>query len=353
MLQLRSTLTGAMAGLTAVLLAMGFVGCKKKEDEKALTVEGDKAAPGPAAQTQADLAAPLATVDDVTITVGEFQEQLNRQSPYVRARYTALEEKKNFLDSLVSFEVMAKEAQRRGLDKDPEVVRTMKQVMIQKLIKEEFSEKITPESIPEEELRAFYKQHESEYRRPAQVRAAAIVVKDKALAEQLSKQGKSEENKSPTGFRDMVTKHSIDEATKNSGGDLGYFEKDTTELPKPVVEAAFALENNKVSDPIPVEGGRFYVIKVTGTRKAMEKTFEEVKSQLVNRVYRDKRVESQKEFVEGLKQKAKITVNEDNLNKVQIEPAKDAELKPGEAHGDLPDLRNLRSPQPQQMAPPQ
>lgn len=353
MLQLRSTLTGALAGFTAALIAIGYVGCKKNEDEKAPTVEtGDKTAPAPAVQTPADLSAPLATVDDVIITVAELQDQLNRQSPYVRARYTALEEKKNFLDSLVSFEVMAKEAQRRGLDKDPEVVRTMKQVMIQKLIKEEFSEKITPENIPEEELRAFYKQHEAEYRRPAQVRAAAIVVKDKALAEQLSKQGKSEENKSPTGFRDMVLKHSIDEATKNSGGDLGYFEKDSTELPKPVIDAAFALENNKVSDPIPVEGGRFYVIKVTGTRKAMEKTFEEVKGQLVNRVYRDKRVDSQKEFVDSLKQKAKITVHEENLAKVQIEVPKDAaQMKPGEGHGNLPSLRDIRAPQPQ--APPQ
>lgn len=347
MLQLRSTLTGAMAGFTAVLIATGFVGCKKNEDEKPPTVEtGDKTATAPSAQTPADLSAPLATVDDVIITVGEFQDQLNRQSPYVRARYTALEEKKNFLDSLVSFEVMAKEAQRRGLDKDPEVVRTMKQVMIQKLIKEEFAEKITPDNIPDEELQAFYKQHESEYRRPAQVRAAAIVVKDKALAEQLSKQGKSEENKSPTGFRDMVLKHSIDEATKNSGGDLGYFEKDSKELPQPVIDAAFALENNKVSDPIAAGDGRFYVIKVTGTRKAMEKTFEDVKSQLVNRVYRDKRVDSQKEFVEGLKQKAKITVNEENLNKVQIEVSKEAEMKTGEGHGNLPDLRNMRAPMP-------
>ena len=78
----------------------------------------------------------LAKVDDVTITVGEFQERINQQSPYVRARYTSMERKKEFLDNLVRFEVLAKEADRRGLTKDPEVVRTMKQVMIQKLLKD-------------------------------------------------------------------------------------------------------------------------------------------------------------------------------------------------------------------------
>ena len=89
-------------------------------------------------QSAEELKAPLAKIDDVTITLGEFQERINRQSPYIRARYTSLEQKKEFLDSLVRFEVLAKEAYQRGFDKDPEVVRTMKQVMIQKLMRDEF-----------------------------------------------------------------------------------------------------------------------------------------------------------------------------------------------------------------------
>src|SRR5437762_10322726 len=80
----------------------------------------------------------LAQVDDVVITVADFQERINSQSPYVRARYTSIEHKKEFLDNLVKFELLAAEAQKKGLDRDPEVVRTMKQVMIQKLLKQEF-----------------------------------------------------------------------------------------------------------------------------------------------------------------------------------------------------------------------
>src|SRR4051812_437405 len=47
----------------------------------------------------------LAKIDDVIITVGDFQNRINQQSPYVRARYTSLERKKEFLDNLVRFEV--------------------------------------------------------------------------------------------------------------------------------------------------------------------------------------------------------------------------------------------------------
>src|SRR5262249_23613934 len=62
-----------------------------------------------ASQKPEDLAEVLAKIDDVTITVGEFQDRINKQSPYVRQRYTSVERKKEFLDNLVRFEVLAKE----------------------------------------------------------------------------------------------------------------------------------------------------------------------------------------------------------------------------------------------------
>lgn len=345
MLEPRSLLAGGVAGFTAAMVVIGVVGCQKKDDDKqSATVDvAQQGTSGKPAQSAEDLAAPLAVVDGVVITVEEFQAQLNRQSPYVRARYNSIEQKKNFLDSLVTVEVMAKEAQRRGLDKDPEVVRTMKQVMIQKLSKDVFSAEATRDSITEEELRAYYEQHESEYRRPAQMRAAAIVFKDKAAADKVAADAKAQEGKSHTGFRDLVTKHSVDEVSKQNGGDLGYFSKDSTEVPKPVIDAAFALENGKISGVIPAGDGRFFIIKITGTRPALEKSFEDVKSQIQTRVLRDKQVAAQKKFVEDLKAKAKIELHEQNLEKVQIEVPKD---QPAPGHGDLPDLRNLRLPTP-------
>jgi peptidyl-prolyl cis-trans isomerase C len=342
MFEPRSMLAGGIAGFTAALLVTGFVACQKKDDEKKSGAEVAPNTTGQPTQSPEDLQAPLATVDGVAITVQEFQDQLNRQSPYVRARYTSKEEKKNFLDTLVTVEVMAREAQRRGLDKDPEVVRTMKQVMIQKLSKEVFSAEATRDSITEQEMQDYFKQHEAEYRRPAQVRAAAIVVKDKALADKLAKEAKEQEAKSHSVFRDMVLKHSTDEATKQNGGDLGYFDKSSTEVPKPVVDAAFALENGKVSGAIAAGDGRFYIVKVTGTRPALDKSFEDVKGQIQTRLLRDKQIAAQKEFVEQLKSKAKIELNEANLDKVQIEPGDPT--PPGAGHGALPDLRNMRAP---------
>lgn len=318
-----------LLGTAVAVFAAG--GCKKGDDDAA-TSGTEAPAPGAPAQTDAELDAPLATIDDVTITVREFQERINRQSPYVRARYTSQEQKKEFLDNLIRFEVLAKEALRRGLDKDPDVVRTMKQVMIQKLMKDEFEDRVTPETISEEEMRAFFEANEGEYNKPEEVRVSAIVLPDQKTANKVAQLAKGEAGKSNKGFRELVSKHSVDEESKLRGGDLRYFARDTQEIPAPVVEAAFALERTgDVAGPIAGDG-QFYIIKQIGRRKAVERDFEDVKRQIQNRLYRDKRNQAQRDFIDKLRAKSKIEIDEQNLAKVRIDTSQ-AQTGGGHGHG--------------------
>ena len=278
-------------------------------------VKGAKAS----SQKPEDLAEVLAKVDDVTITVGEFQERINQQSPYVRARYTSMERKKEFLDNLVRFEVLAKEAQRRGLDKDPEVVRTMKQVMIQKLLKDQF-DKQRMEDISDDECKKFYDAHPEQYNKPEEVRVSSILVKDMSTAKKVMNDPriKGVDNQQ---FRNLVAEYSQDLATKDRGGDLRYFDAKTKDVPKPIVDAAFALTNiGDVSPPVKTEQG-IVILKLTGRRKALNRTFDEVKQQIRNQLYRDKRQESMESFVKGLRGKANVKIDESKLAKVQIEGA--------------------------------
>jgi len=66
-------------------------------------------------QSEGDLKQAVARVDNVHITVGEFQERLNQLSPFIRARYTSLERKKEFLDNMVRFEVLAQGGASRAV----------------------------------------------------------------------------------------------------------------------------------------------------------------------------------------------------------------------------------------------
>ncbi|HET7504729.1 MAG TPA: peptidyl-prolyl cis-trans isomerase [Kofleriaceae bacterium] len=299
---------------------------------------------GPAAPPQSaeELRAPLAKIDDVTITLGELQERINRQSPYIRARYTSLEQKKEFLDSLIRFEVLAKEAYRRGLDKDPEVVRTMKQVMIQKLMRDEFDAKITADSVTDAEMKGYYDANLADYVKPEEVRVSAIIVKNRAQADRVALEARGEAGKTNKGFRDLVGRYTQDEDSKLRGGDLRYFDAQTKEVPAPVVRAAFALPSTgDVSTAVDAGNGTWYVLKQTGRRKAMTKSFDDAKPAIRNKLFRDKRLAAQKDFVDGLKAAAKIEINEPNLAKVRIDTSQAVD----DGHGhDLPPVPMAPAP---------
>jgi peptidyl-prolyl cis-trans isomerase C len=311
-----------MQKLGRILLVLVLVAsCQKRSDEqRGSRAGGGNKGPSSPPQSAEELKAPLAQIDDVTITLGEFQERINRQSPYIRARYTSLEQKKEFLDSLIRFEILAKEAYRRGLDKDPEVVRTMKQVMIQKLMRDEFDAKVTADTVKDADMKTYYDANSAEYVKPEEVRASAIILKNRAQADRVLLEAKGDAGKTNKGFRDLVTKYTADEETKLRGGDLRYFDMTTKDLPAPVVKAAFALVNTgDVSGVVDAGTGQFYILKQTGRRKAMTKSFEDAKPQIRNKLFREQRLQAQKDFVDGLRAKAKIEVNEGNLAKVRID----------------------------------
>jgi len=304
--------------LILVLALTGLQACRRSEPADAPSPALDSKAP----QSEADLEAPLAVVDGVVITVEDFQRQINEQSPYLRPRYEALAKKKQFLETMIRFELLAKEAERRGYDRDADVVRAMKQVMIQKLMVDQFETKIDPNAIPEAELRAYFEAHREDYNRPSEIRASAIIMSDAAVAAKVAAEAKGEAGATQRGFRDLVAKYSVDTKTKERGGDLRYFTSDTTELPKPVVEAAFQMtRTGEVVGPIAAED-RFYVLKQTGKRSSVAKDFDAVKASIQNRLYRDKRNDAQREFIDSLKAKAKIEINEANLEKVRVDTSK-------------------------------
>jgi len=196
----------------------------------------------------------------------------------------------------------------------------MKQVMIQKLMRDEFDAQVTADSVKDPEMKAYYDANLAEYVKPEEVRASAIIVKNKAQADRIALEARGDAGKTNKGFRDLVMKYSTDEDTKLRGGDLRYFDASTKEIPPNVVKGAFALINTgDVSNAVDGGNGTWYVLKQTGRRKAMTKSFEDAKPQIRNKLFRESRVKAQKDFVDGLKAKAKIEINETNLAKVRID----------------------------------
>lgn len=295
----------------------------------------------------------LATVGDTTITLGQFAERLGSQSPYLRARYTSPERRREFLDNMIRFELLAIEARRRGADQREEVARVRRQVMVQQMMKEMFDEKgIQLADITDQEIAAYYDAHRDEFSKPAQVRASHILVANRAEAEQILAKAKSAKDDMQV-FRHLALEHNTDAATKESQGDLRFFGKapgpNDADVPVPVREAAFKLQN--IGDVVPevVASDRgFHVLKLTGKRDAMERSLEDARRMIQNRLWREKREKAIDAFVADLR--AKANVQEDMALLSQVKVDLDAPM-PGGAQGDESG-EGWKPPAPAPAAPP-
>jgi len=332
-------------------LALGFSACggEKKDEDKGETVEPEEQLPEGLTPEQA--AKVVAKVGDREITVGEVTEQINRLSPYIRRRWAAPEKRKEFLQKLIRIELLSQEAERQGLNDDPEVQRTVKQVMIRLMVKNDLEKELLPTAIEEDKLKAEYDKELDKYHRPAQIRASQIVVaaEDQAVKLIADLKAHAEDRKY---FREKAKELSIDAETKDRGGDLGYFSKpeerrdDEPEVPKVVADAAWKLD--KIGDvteaPLKTERG-YHVIKLTNKKPEMNRSFDSVKRLIENRMLREARRDMMDKFIEDLRNKAKIEIFDENLAKVQIKADEPGEHHHGSAFsGDIPDPKGPEAP---------
>ena len=118
--------------------------------------------------TRDDKGTPVATFGKDKITSEELQKRFAEMTPYVRARYQTLEQKKEYVEGLARFELIAGEAVKRGLANDSVVVEAAKRVMVERLLRLELEEKPTP--APDQAVSDYYAKHQSDYQKPEMVR---------------------------------------------------------------------------------------------------------------------------------------------------------------------------------------
>lgn len=265
----------------------------------------------------------IAEVGGIKIYMEDFVSQLEQKPPYVRARYATDEKKREFLDSLITFEVLSQAAIERGLHKDPKVVQAAKQTMLRILMENEIEKKFTADDIPEADLRAYYDANKDQYNNPERRRAAHILIrvnegapedqwqKARAKAEKVYADAIAQRN-DPNSFRRLAKDHSDDDATKNRGGDLSYFSR--TEEGGPMVrafsDAVFAMENtNDIVGPVRTQHG-WHIIKLTGKLSRRERTFEQVVPRIKRTLFKDRQQEMFESMVQALKAKTPIQINQ-------------------------------------------
>jgi peptidyl-prolyl cis-trans isomerase C len=271
------------------------------------------------ATTGSDRDRVVATIGKDKITVGMLSDELVQQDAFLRRRFSSQERRRAFLKSYVRFEVLAREARRLGLDHDPEVVRRVKEVMIERLMERKRASLVKMAEITDRDIEQYYNKNKQLYQRPAKVRASQIIVATRQEAREVLGLAR-EKPKDIRHFTELVQRFSVDPETKARQGDLDFFGlSDTDRIAKPVIDAVFALKDLwAVGGPIKTDKGWVVVMK-TGQMAAVNRPLETESNRIKNQLFNERRLQAVEKYVAKLQAKVKVKIYEGNLAQVKVQ----------------------------------
>ena len=220
-------------------------------------------------------------------------------------------------DQMIDITLLTEAAKKAGLEKDADVQKAIQQateqVLVQAFLSKELKAFVTDAAVKTrfDKLVADMPKDEME------VKARHILVKDESAAKKII-----EDLKKGADFLKIAREQSIDKASAQEGGDVGYFRKG--DMVKEFADAAFALVPGKFVDaPVKTQFG-WHVIKVDDKRKVKAPKFEEVQEQLKAAVLE----ESMLKLVTSLRDKATIErFNQEGKPEIGAEKKEEAPAK--------------------------
>jgi peptidyl-prolyl cis-trans isomerase C len=270
--------------VASTVLAIAVLTACGKTQQSAAPAAADKSAPAAVAVAIVN-GAPISRTEYDIYVKGLLQGKQQDLTP---------EQKNQVLDEMISMQLMAAQAAKDGLDKDPETAAQLEVLHI-RVLADAASQKILKGQDPTDaQLHAEYdtaiaSMDKTEYH------ARHILVAAKDQAEQIIKKLKG-----GAKFEDLAKAQSLDTGSKANGGDLGWFT--TSRMVKPFADAVKALKKGEITqEPVQTQYG-WHVIQLEDTREAAPPPFDQVKAQLTNSLVRKKL----QAYVEDLKKNAKI-----------------------------------------------
>jgi peptidyl-prolyl cis-trans isomerase C len=220
---------------------------------------------------------PVARWQGDMLTAEALEQRFLEMSPALRERYQTPEAKREYVESVARFELLAHEALARGLQDDPEVLASFKRALVNRLMRQQLEQ--TPTTVTEAEVAEAYAREKESFSRPAQVRLSHIflaaprgdtaqVDAARARAEALMKQVRALPPGDFGAFGKLAREQSEEPRTQLLDGDMRFLSDEAlarTYGPE-VLEAARGLkESGDVTGPVQTEQG-FHLLKLNGRR---------------------------------------------------------------------------------------
>jgi len=263
-----------------------------------------------AAPVPTDPNAVVLTVGPDKITLAEYNEIISS----LPAQYQAAAkgpQKRAIAERLVQLRVMAREAEKRGVDKSPSVQQQLAFQRENILANALFLDFQKNAKVDDAAAHKYYDDHKSEYESAKgshiliRYKGSAVPLRPgtKELTEEEALAKATEIKKKLDGGADFATlakAESDDTGSGANGGDLGTFKHG--QMVPAFETAAFALPAGKVSEPVKTQFG-YHLIKMDSKEA---KTFDQAKAEIVEKMGPD----LAKKQADGLRAAAKVTFDE-------------------------------------------
>jgi peptidyl-prolyl cis-trans isomerase C len=322
-----------LAALLSVLSLLATASTARAERPKPAPVKPTTGSSGAKVATAAPLSAaeverraqPVATFKGGQVTLGELEDTVAGQNAFMRHRYSDPKALQELLGRLIRFNLLALEAERTGWDKKKAVQEAVGQNAVQFMMKNEFDDKLSADSVPQADVEAYYKAHIDDYEQTAMQRASHVLVATEAEAKELLAQAKSMDVRA---FRQLARAKSIDQATKDQGGDLHYFDQkggvrgeNAGPVDPAIVKAAFTLKNvgDTVAKPVKVANG-YSIVKLTGSRPQLSRKLAEVQETIRAKLWRERREQAVDAFVAKLREANPPELHPELIETIKLDP---------------------------------
>jgi peptidyl-prolyl cis-trans isomerase C len=229
----------------------------------------DKAAEAAATPAQP----PLVTVNGKPISHELYEAYVKAVTQGKASSELSAEEREQVKEELVRMEVLAQQAEKDGVARDPEVATRLDLTRLN-LLQQAGAQKYLKDRQPTEaELRAEFE---------TQLAATPLVeyhARHILVSSQETAQKIIDQLKAGGDFATLAKRFSGDKSTAQKGGDLGWFPPDAMGN-KNFADAVGLLKNNEItSSPIQTQYG-WHVLQLLGTRDHPPPSFEGVQDQL-------------------------------------------------------------------------
>lgn len=131
--------------------------------------------------------------------------------------------------------------------------------------------------ITDDQIKSYFDENKASFDTPEQVEASHILVADEKTAKEVKKKLDDGED-----FADLAKEYSTDTATKDNGGELGYFS--SGQMVEEFEKAAFSMDVDEISDPVQTDNG-WHIIKVTGHKDAVEAKLDDHKDEIKDALF--------------------------------------------------------------------